>query len=185
LKHHLGLKYLPRAQRDFDTVFIRLDEHSSQQHKSSLKTFAEKLPQLLARTDLRFHVSFVDSKRHIRLQICDLIMGAAGSYGNKMQKKRQPGVRGMSDKQKLRLEVSKYIYNKLKAIVMNQRHSRAFNWFETTGNDGSPENQFAHKIRIWKFIPRNHKIDRGWQNDHLDVHGDYIQSDIIDPPTST
>jgi hypothetical protein len=147
-----------------------------------LKTSAEKLPQWLGRTDLHFHVSFVESKRHIRLQICDLIMGAAGSYGNKMHLKRPNRARGMSDKQKLKLEISKYIYAKLKAIVMSQRHSRAFNWFETTGVDGNLENRLAHKIRIWKFIPASHKIDRGWQNDHLDSHGDYQGPDIIDPP---
>jgi hypothetical protein len=184
LKHHFGLKYLPRAQDSFDTVFIRLDEHSSQQHKAELKAFAEKLPQFLARTDLHFHVSFVESKMHMRMQICDLIMGAAGSHGNKMHLKRRAQARGMTDRQKLKLRIEKYIYEKLKAIVMSQRHSHAFNWFETTGTDGNLESRYIHKIRIWKFIPKNHRIDRGWQNDHLDAHGDYIGPDIVDPPTS-
>ncbi len=183
LKHHFGLQYLPRAQNQFDTVFIRLDEHSSQEHKLVLKTFAEKLPHWLGRTDLHFHVSFVESKAHLRLQICDLIMGAAGSYGIKMHLKRQPGQRGMSGKQKLRLEIAKYIYEKIKEIVLNQRNTRAFNWFDTTGIDDSVENQLHHKIRIWKFVPKSHRVDRGWQNDRLNAQGNYLGPDIVDSPT--
>jgi Protein of unknown function (DUF3800) len=88
IKHHFGLKYLPRVEGAFSVVYIRLDEHSSQQHKEQLKRLAENLPVIIGRTDLTFNLSFVESKKHIRLQICDLIMGAAGSYGNKMHLKR-------------------------------------------------------------------------------------------------
>jgi hypothetical protein len=178
LKHHFGLQYLPRAEGTFDTVFFRLDRHSSQQHTEELKAFAEKLPSFLGRTDLDFQVSFVDSKKHLRLQICDVLMGAAGSYGNKMHLQRQPGQRGKTEKQKCREAIAKRIYEQLKSIDAAQRGTKAFNWFESTGMDSSPESKLNHKIRIWKFVPSRYQIDKGWENDHLDKFGRYIGPDL-------
>lgn len=30
-----------------------------------------------------------------------------------------------------------------------------------------------HKVRIWKFLPRQYRLDEGWQNKHLDKYGQY------------
>jgi len=179
LKHHFGLKFLPQAEHGFDRVYIRLDEHSSQKHKERLKSFAEGLPGIIKRTDLLFHVSFVESRRHLRLQICDLIMGASGSYGNRMHLKRQPGILRMTSKQKLRRDLAKYIYEKLKSISMAERGSGSFNWFYSTGNDGKAENSLLHKIRIWKFEPTRCLIDEGWINENLDPQGNYLGPKIV------
>lgn len=186
LKHHFGLEHLPLAQGTFDRVFIRLDTHSSVDHTNSLKEFTEKLPLYLGRTDLHFDVSFVDSKKHLSLQMCDVLMGAAGSYGNKMHLRRENGRRGMTNKQKCRLAICKYIYEKLKAVDKADRGSGAFNWFESTGIGTTPTNKLSHKIRIWKFIPSTFRIDKGWENDHLDSQGRYVAPDfgdtVIGPP---
>ncbi|MFQ5957810.1 MAG: hypothetical protein ACE5LF_00425 [Alphaproteobacteria bacterium] len=180
LKHAFGLRYLPLAPDGGRThVLIRLDAHTSQQHTSRLETFATELPRILERPDLSIQVTFHNSKRVPRLQICDLLMGAAGSYGNKMHKKRLPGRRGMTRKQRLRLAMCNQIYNGLRSIDAEDRGTRAFNWFETTGRDGSWENLFNHKVRIWKFVPHRHVRDRGWQNDNLDTQGNY-QGPIIE-----
>ncbi len=176
LKHHFGLEYLPLAKTTFDRVFIRLDAHSSVDHTTSLRTFTEKLPVLLNRTDLQFDVSFVDSKKHLSLQVCDVIMGAAGSYGNKMHLRREEGRKRMTEKQKCRVKICKYIYEKLKAIDKADRGSGAFNWFESTGIGSNPANKLTNKIRIWKFIPGTYRIDKGWENDHLDSQGRYVVS---------
>lgn len=175
LKHAFGIEYLPPALDD-DSIdlLIRLDSHTSQQHTARLTDFARNLPHFVNRPDLSVFVTFVNSKRVPRLQICDLLMGAAGSYGNKMHKRRRPGQRGMTHKQKLRLELAKHIYDGLRAIDADDRGSRAFSWFESTGHNGSIENRYHHKVRIWKFMPHRHVRDAGWQNDNLDAQGRYL-----------
>jgi len=180
LKRAFGIEYLPVNSLTKTTILIHLDNHSSQQHKDNLIEFSENLPRTLRRPDIDIKVAFKNSKKDNRLQICDLIMGAAGSYGNKQHEKREPGIRGMKPKQKLRLELSKHIYNGLKNIVMEDRNARAFNWFESTGFNNDPSNKLNHKVRIWKFKPQNYQKDKGWENDHLDEQGNYIGPDISD-----
>lgn len=180
IKHSFGLEYLPQ-NADRTGVLIRLDNHSSQAHKQRLVSFCEALPGYLGRLDLEIRVTFIDSRKSPRLQICDVLMGAAGSHGNNMHKKREAGQRGMTPKQRLRHDMCLFIYNKLKVLDAQTRGSKAFNWFETTGHGGNPQNRLHHSLRIWKFIPKNHVIDRGWPNDHLDKQGHYIAPDLFDP----
>lgn len=182
IKHAFGLRYLPHAP-DGTQVLLRLDNHSSQGHKDRLVSFCEELPGYLHRPDLTIRVTFVNSAKVPRLQVCDVLMGAAGSHGNKMFAKRAPGQRRITPKQKLRNELCKYIYEALKALDRDMRGSRAFNWFESTGKGGDPTNLFHHAMRIWKFEPSNYVIDRGWQNDHLDKFGNYVAPDVVRPPT--
>lgn len=179
LKHAFGLKHLPApAPGSKHEILIRLDTHSSQRHKDELIKFTENLPSVLGRPDIEVRVTFVDSAHVPRIQICDLLMGAAGSYGNKMHRRRAPGQRGMSAKQSLRLEFARFVYNKLREISCGERGTQAFNWFESTGKDGDWSNRLHHGIRIWKFLPRKYRIDRGWQNDHLDRQGMFVASDL-------
>lgn len=178
IKHHFGIQYLP-FDKSGTRILVRLDNHSSQAHKDQLVDFAEKLPLWLDRADLTVQVTFINSAKSPRLQICDILMGAAGSHGNKMQLKRKPGHKGMTPKQKLRHELCKHVYEALKRLDHETRGSRAFNWFESTGHDGDIANRFHHILRIWKFVPDNCVIDRGWQNDHLDKQGNYIGPDIV------
>lgn len=180
LKHAFGIKYIPADEGGQGIkLFIRLDNHSSQKNKDQLVRFAEILPRTLARPDLSISVTFHNSSKARRLQICDLIMGAAGSYGNKMHKKRAPGKRGMTPKQKLRLSLCKHVYDSLRNLDADARGSKAFSWFETTGHEGALSNRYHHKMRIWKFIPKRHDRDEGWQNDNLDLQGNYQGPQII------
>lgn len=179
LKHAFGFKHLPATSVDQKhEILIRLDTHSSQRHKDELIRFTENLPIVLGRSDVEVRVTFVNSANVPRIQICDVLMGAAGSYGNKMQLRRAPGQRGMSEKQNLRYEFAKFIYNKIRQISCSERGTMAFNWFESTGKDGDWTNIFHHKIRIWKFLPRRYRTDRGWQNARLDRRGMFIASDL-------
>ena len=179
IKHSFGLRYLPPDPDGADTrVSIRLDNHSSQQHKERLTKFCKLLPDTLGRKDLDIAVSFHNSKKIRRLQVCDLLMGAAGSHGNKMHQVRLGGRRGMSAKQKVRHNFCKYVYERLKEIDASSRGSKAFNWFETTGLSDDPANRYAHPMRIWKFKPKYYKRDLGWENNHLDKEGHYVGPDI-------
>lgn len=177
VKHAFGVMHLPAAPAgERHEVLVRLDTHSSQRHKDDLIAYAEKLPAVLGRGDLTVRVTFVNSAKMPRIQVCDLLMGAAGSHGNKMHQRRAPGVRGMSGKQKLRHELAQFVYGKLRDISCAERGSKAFNWFESTGKDGDWTNVLHHKIRIWKFLPQRFRVDAGWQNDHLDKQGVFVAS---------
>ena len=180
LKHSFGLKYLPAAASGPDKVLIRLDTHSSQKHKSALRGFVElQLPKALGRSDLVIELAHVASHHLHRIGVCDVLMGAAGSYGNRQQLRRKPGARGMNDRQIARLDLSKYIFGKLRNLNEKDRGGHAFNWFESTGTDGDPANTYRHKLRIWKFRPKDYAIDKGWQNDHLDAQGRYQGPEIV------
>ena len=183
IKHSFGLKYLPESSEAIE-LSVLLDRHSSQDHKSSLQSFVEKLPSLIGRTDIEIKLSFVSSKRYVRLQMCDLLMGAAGSHGNRKHKKRIAGQRGMTPKQKCRLNISTYIYNSFRRLDAESRGSRAFNWFETTGHSGSLNNRYAHKIRIWKFKPNNiAHLDEGWLSKNMGPQWTYQGPKLVTPKT--
>ena len=87
--------------------------------------------------------------------------------------------RGMTKKQKLKIELADYIYNKLRKIDEIDRGSKAFNWFESTGLNANTENRFHHKMRIWKFIPNSYRKNKGWENDNLTKEG-YFVKDIFE-----
>ena len=173
LKHAFGLRYLPNSTGGPIDIQINLDDHSSQSEKQRLMTFAQNLPAQLRRSDFSVSVSFLNSNRNTLLQISDLVMGAAGSHGNKMQQKRKSGQRGMTSKQKLRQDLCSHIYNGFRTLDAKHRGTKAFNWFETTGHNGSQANRYHHALRIWKFVPASHIVDLGWENDNLDNQGNY------------
>ena len=85
----------------------------------------------------------------------------------------------MTKKQKLKIELADYIYNKLRKIDEIDRGSKAFNWFESTGLNANTENRFHHKMRIWKFIPNSYRKNKGWENDNLTKEG-YFVKDIFE-----
>jgi hypothetical protein len=182
LKHSFGLKYMTLASGVTTKLLIRLDNHSSLKHKEGLAVFVEALPSYWGREALAIGVSFINSAVHERLQICDLLMGAAGFYGNKYHARRQPGKRGMTEKQKMKLNLAKYVYNHLRQLDAAERGTAAFNWFESTGLQGAPDNHHNHKARIWKFKPVNYNIDKGWENDSLDKFGQYVRPNIVARP---
>lgn len=176
IKHTFGIQYL--SGHDIE-ILIRLDGHSSQKHKDNLQKFVEEdIPNKISRNDISLNVTYIDSRKHINLQVCDVLMGSAGYYGNKYFLRREAKQRGMTEKQKIKFELAKYIYNKLRSIDANDRGSKAFNWFESTGIDGDLQNNLNHKMRIWKFIPKTYVINAGWHNDNLDKQGRFITDDI-------
>ncbi len=176
LKHSFGLQHLPAVSPETPhEILLRLDEHSSAKHKRQLKQFAEMLPAYLhpQRIDLQVRVTYVHSEDFMRLQVCDLLMGAAGSHGNKKHEIRKPGVKGMHETQKVRYELAQRIYKELRLISCKERDTQAFNWFESTGRS-TPSASLTDKVRIWKFMPKKYMLDKGWRNDHLGKGGRYL-----------
>lgn len=180
LKHAFGFQFLPvLPNNEKHKILLRLDGHSSQKHKDELDKFVIDLPRILGRLDIDIKVTYIDSSKFLRLQVCDLVMGAAGYKGNKIDKRRPHGQRGMTKNQKLKLELANYIYEKLRDIDCKDRGSKAFSWFETTGTGGDKRCYFTHKLRIWKFIPKIYRKNKGWENDNLTKEG-YFVKDIFE-----
>lgn len=173
IKHMFAGQYLPVDSE----LTIRLDTHSSQRHKDDLASFICLLPKLWARPDLVIRVKYHRSAKIPLIQAADLLMGAAGSYGNKKHQLRD-GRRGMSPKQKLRLEMAKYIYNALRRLDAAHRGTKAFSWFESTGGGWDPIRSRSHPIRIWKFKPSRYRLDDGWTNKNLDKEGRYVSPEM-------
>ncbi|HCK0217268.1 TPA: DUF3800 domain-containing protein [Klebsiella oxytoca] len=157
LKHCFGFGYINERK----TFTFKLDTHSSHAHKLKLKTFIEGLE--IQNVDIR--VEFINSKKSVPLQVCDLLMGAAGYYGNKADWDLLPGKRRRTPNQIMKSGFGKKIYDMLRRIDSQFRGSKAFNWFESTGVDGDISNRYHHKMRIWKFIPTNSLSDASWQDD--------------------
>lgn len=179
LKHSFGLKYIsPAPQGTMHQIILRLDTHSSQRHKEALNNLVTELPGRLERHDLRFSVTYINSNANICLQVCDVLMGAAGYHGNMMSKRKVNGRKRITKKQKLKVEMCRFIYNTLRDIHNHDRGAKAFNWFESTGKDDDVRNRFKHKIRIWKFISYPYQKNKGWERDHLDKQGLFIADDF-------
>jgi len=106
-------------------------------------------------------------------------MGAAGYRGNKICDRRENGRRGMTNKQKMKLDLAKHIYEALKEINHLDRGANGFNWFESTGFNQDKRNMYRHKLRIWKFIPSEYRKNKGWEKDNLTKEG-YFVRDIFE-----
>jgi hypothetical protein len=179
LKHSFGIEHLPPAtSTEPHTILARFDTFSSQRHKEDLIRFGAGIPRMLGRDDIELKVTFVDSAKTPRIQICDILMGAAGSHGNKMSLRRKDGRIGMTDAQKLRNSLALLVYNELRRISQAERGTKAFNWFESTGRSGDAANSLNHAIRIWKFKPAVYRVDKGWENDALDKFGCFVASQL-------
>ncbi|WP_335954435.1 DUF3800 domain-containing protein [Acinetobacter guillouiae] len=164
LKHSFGLQYIP--YKNIQIIFF-LDTHSSHYHKEKLKEFALDLPRILSRNDITIKIEFIDSKKSKILQVCDLLMGTAGYYGNAIYERKVNGKKQITKHQKLKRDFGKTTYNMLRNIDAKFRNTKAFNWFENTGTEGSKNNYFNHKLRIWKFIPNNSIPNSIWLNKNL------------------
>lgn len=167
IKNSFGLEFTENNS----LIEIIIDEHSSVAHKIKLKQFCEFLPKYLDRHDIRVTIKFINSRASRCLQCCDLLMGAAGYYGNKMYNDRIIGQYRISKLQSVRKKLCKKIYNNFRAIDKINRNTLVFHWFESTGMNGNPRNKLNYKLAIWKFIPNNSIKDGRWGNDFLTRDG--------------
>ncbi len=156
LKHCFGFEHVSTPT----FVVLKLDTHSSHLHKQRLTSYLQELNF----TNVTIKVEFINSRNSIALQMCDLLMGAAGYYGNKIDWDLLPNKRMRTKNQKMKADFGKNVYNLLRRINAQYRGSESFRWFETTGIDNSQSNRHNHKLRIWKFIPNEHVYDDTWED---------------------
>lgn len=156
LKHCFGFEHVNSPI----LVTLKLDTHSSHLHKQRLISYLQDLRF----SNVKIKVEFINSRKSIALQMCDLLMGSAGYYGNKIDWDFLPNRNKRTKNQIMKATFGKNVYNLLRRIDAKYRGSKTFGWFETTGIGSSQRNRYDHKLRIWKFTPHEHIYDKTWED---------------------
>ena len=157
LKHSFGFDSDYFKALGVDSLLFKLDNYSDKKRKQTLTDYVQSFYN-------SFHVkiNFIDSKTSYIHQIVDILMGACGYYGNfKCCKKEE-----VKPQDICKLKLSKYIQKRLEIIQEKDRGTKVFHWYENTGGvkGASYDNRHRYKIVIWKFIPKEHRIDSSWEN---------------------
>lgn len=161
IKHAFGLKYSNTSK---NTLLIRLLLDDVPIKKDDRKEFLDALFRLNDTKD--FHkanvrivdVSEVDSKRHLPLQIMDLVLGAMCFRLNDKHKVR--GIDGKRGKRTvLKEKFYKYILSKIFVFKPN------FNIGISTGITKSSDT-WEQPYRHWNFVPNNFEIDETLPTKH-------------------
>lgn len=157
LKHSFGFDSDYFKALGIDSLLFKLDNYSDKQRKQILIDYVQNFY-----SDFNVKINFIDSKSSYIMQIVDILMGAAGYYGNfKFCKKEE-----VKPQDICKLKLSKYIQKRFSIIQEKDRNTNLFHWFENTGGvkGANYDNRHRYKIVIWKFIPTEHKIDNLWEH---------------------
>ncbi len=161
LKHSFGFDSDYFKTLGVDTLLFKLDDYPDRLRKETLKDYVQSFY-----SSFNVKTNFIDSKTSYIHQIIDIIMGSAGYYGNfKCCKKEE-----VKKQDICKLKLSKHIQKRLEIIQEKDRGSKLFHWYENTGGvkGRNYDNRHRYKIVIWKFIPRDHDIDKSWEHGKSD-----------------
>ena len=157
LKHSFGFDSDYFKAQEVDTLLFKLDDYPDKQRKQILSDYVQSFY-----SNYNVKIRFIDSKTSYVHQIIDIIMGAAGYYGNfKCCKKDE-----VKKQDICKLKLAKHIQKRLENIQREDRGTKVFHWYENTGGvKGSYyDNRHRYKIVIWKFIPNEHTVDTSWEH---------------------
>ena len=163
LKHSFGFDSDYFKALDVDSLLFKLDDYPDKKRKQVLNDYIQNFYSAF-----NVKVKYIDSKTSYIHQIIDIIMGAAGFYGNfKCCKKDKVKIQDIC-----KLKFAKYIQKRLEEIQKADRGTKVFHWFENTGGikGANYDNRHRYKIVVWKFIPKEHNIDNSWEHkDNEDI----------------
>ncbi len=160
IKHSFGFDSDYFKSLDIDNLLFKLDDYPDRDRKEALREYVENHHKTF---DVK--VDFINSKSSYIHQIIDIIMGAAGYYGNFKCCK----VKG--EKLKIqhicKIKLAKYIQKRLEFIEATDRGTKVFNWYSNTGavKGQNYNNRYKFKIMIWKFKPKEYRKDESFDND--------------------
>jgi len=157
LKHSFGFDSEYFKASEVDSLLFKLDDYPDRNRKQTLSDYVQSLYN-----SFNVKINFIDSKTSYTHQIVDILMGACGYYGNfKCCKKEE-----VKPQDICKLKLAKYIQKKLEEIQAKDRNTKVFHWYENTGGVKrySYNNRHLYKIVIWKFIPKEHRVDLSWEN---------------------
>lgn len=156
IKHSFGFDSDYFKSLEVDTLLFKLDDYSDTQRKQTLTDYVQSFYSAF-----NVKIKFIDSKKSAIHQIIDILMGAAGYYGNfKCCKKEE-----LKQQDICKLKLSKYIQKRLERVQEKDRDTKVFHWYENTGGVKGTfyDNRHRYKIVIWKFIPKEHRVDLSWE----------------------
>jgi hypothetical protein len=97
-------------------------------------------------------ITEVDSKRHLLLQMLDVVLGAACFRLNNKHKEIPPGRKRRSNRNKAKEKVYKHIIEKIRTI------RKGFSMGISTGI-ASKEDYWQHAYRHWRYLPAKSDTD--------------------------
>lgn len=157
IKHSFGFDSEYFKTLNIDTLLFKLDNYTDAPRKQTLSDYVRNFYR-----NFNVKIKFIDSKTSAVHQIIDILMGAAGYYGNfKCCRKSD-----IKPQDVCKLKFAKYIHKRMTTIQFKDRGSLLFHWFENTGDvtGASYDNRHLYKIVIWKFIPNEHRVNLVWEH---------------------
>lgn len=159
LKHAFGLPFC-NPDRNPTDLRINLDQlPANREANSTFKSFILRLnhnAQFRA-ARLRFRedqIAEVRSHDHVLLQCLDVVLGAMCFRLNDKHLEKPPGQANRGNRTIAKEKLYRYIQSRVRGIYSN------FNIGDSTGIQGDPANRWNHPYRHWKFIPKDHEVDR-------------------------
>jgi hypothetical protein len=157
IKHSFGFDSEYFNNLNVDSLLFKLDDYPDKKRKQIFRDYVYS-----KYSNFNVKVKFIDSKNSYILQVIDILMGAAGYYGNFKCCKKE----SIKKQDICKVKFAKYIQNRLNTIQQKDRGAKVFHWFENTGcvKGCNYNNRHIYKIVIWKFIPKEHIVDSSWEN---------------------
>jgi len=163
IKHSFGFDCDYFKSLNVDSLVFKLDDYPDKKRKETLRDYIYDYYRVF-----NVKINFINSKSSYIHQIIDILMGAAGYYGNfKLAKKDEVKVQDIC-----KLKLAKYIQQRLSTIQAKDRATKVFHWYENTGSvrGFSYDNRHRYKIVIWRFIPKEHTLESFWEhNKNIEV----------------
>jgi hypothetical protein len=157
IKHAFGLHYSNDSE---DDVYLRLyfdylpdTVKRRQVFKDFIKGLEKSRPFRLAKIKIRKQdIAEVDSKRHLVLQMLDVVLGSMSFRLNHKHKEIPEGKRRRGKRTVAKEKLYKHINRRIRGIKPG---------FNVGANTGTPnaEDRWRHEYRHWVFLPSEYEID--------------------------
>lgn len=157
LKSAFGLKY---SNSGIEPVYLRLYFDQFPDTKEKVQKFKRFVVNLNNSEDFKGaniciredDIAEVNSKKHVILQCCDVVMGSMQFRLNDLHKEKPPGERLRAKKTVAKENLYKYINKRIRKIYPG------FNIGDSTGRR-TWDCVWEHRYRHWKFIATNNVYD--------------------------
>lgn len=158
IKHAFGLQYSNDSEMD---IYLRLyfdNLPDTLERRNVFKNFVKGLQKLrpfqLARLKIRKQdIAEIDSKKHLLLQMLDVVLGSMCFRLNNRHKEIPPGKKRRGKRTIAKEKLYQHITKRIREL------RPGFNIGSSTGKD-RVEDFWNHSYRHWVFRPVEHEIDK-------------------------
>lgn len=157
-KHHFGLIYANSHQEDLYIKAFFDDLPETYSKRNQFKEYIKGLESVKQFRDARLKIrkediAEVDSKKHLPLQVMDLILGSMAFRLNDFHKIKPEGSRVRGNRTIAKEKLYKHILMRIREIKPH------FNIGISTGTNGEIENRWKQPYRHWLFVSINSEVD--------------------------